>query len=167
MVCALCSAIQLARMNGFSPIVATSSPKHTEYLKSLGATHVLDRSLLSDSINSALPSLTSGKPIHLVFDSWGREREAQRLGYSVLSPGGAFVHVNPFSPDWINDLIAENERKDEGRRIALTKPSYSAPGNKELGKEVSDRISGWLEAGVIVVRGGTALVLMSSDLQTS
>ena len=110
-------------MNGFSPIVATSSPKHTEYLKSLGATHVIDRSLPSDDIKSALPSLTGGKPIHLVFDSWGREREAQRLGYSVLSPGGAFVHVNPFSPDWINDLIAENDKKGEDPFVDLNRTS--------------------------------------------
>ena len=163
MVCALCSAIQLTRMNGFSPIVATSSPKHTEYLKSLGATHVIDRSLPSDDIKSALPNLTVCNPIHLFFDSSFSELESHIFCYIVLSPGGAFVHVNPFSPDWINDLIAENERKGEGRRVALTKPSYSAPGNKELGKEVSDRISEWLEAGVIVVRRATAYVLMSSD----
>ena len=32
-------------MNSFSPIIATSSLKHADFLKSLGATHVLDRAL--------------------------------------------------------------------------------------------------------------------------
>ncbi|HEV7737525.1 MAG TPA: hypothetical protein VGO47_09170, partial [Chlamydiales bacterium] len=37
------SAIQLAKLSGFSPIATTASTHHTDYLKSLGATHVIDR----------------------------------------------------------------------------------------------------------------------------
>jgi NADPH:quinone reductase-like Zn-dependent oxidoreductase len=40
-------AIQLAKLSGFSPIITTSSKKHTDFLKSLGATHVVDRASIN------------------------------------------------------------------------------------------------------------------------
>ncbi|TBU21869.1 hypothetical protein BD311DRAFT_555001, partial [Dichomitus squalens] len=46
--------IQCARMQGFSPIIATSSPRNAAFLNSLGATDVLDRSLPPSDIKSAL-----------------------------------------------------------------------------------------------------------------
>ncbi|EJF55885.1 GroES-like protein [Dichomitus squalens LYAD-421 SS1] len=142
--------IQCARMQNFSPIIATSSIKHEEYLKSLGATHVIDRSLSFDEIKNTLSSLTAGTTIELVYDPWGRDRDSHRFGYSVLAPGGAFVHVNPFAADWLADLVAESEKKGEDKRVALSWSSYNSPGNKELGKEIFDRLPGWLETGVIV-----------------
>ena len=77
------------------PIITTASPKHTASLKSLGATHIVDRTLSPAEITAALPALTGGKPIEYAYDSFGRDRDAQRLGFEVLAPGGAFVTVNP------------------------------------------------------------------------
>ena len=54
------AVIQLAKLSGFSPIITTASLKNTDFLKSLGATHVIDRNadlpssvkaITSDSIN--------------------------------------------------------------------------------------------------------------------
>ncbi len=138
-------------MQGFSPIVTTASPKHTAFLQSLGATHVLDRALSSDEIRAALPALTAGAPIQYVHDSFGRDRDAQRLGFGVLAPGGAFVTVNPHNAEFLADLVEESEKKREGKRIARAFASYAIPGNVTLGNEMCSRLAGWLEAGVIVV----------------
>ena len=46
----LSSVIQLAKLSGFSPIITTSSLAHADYLKSLGATYVLDRNAPLTSI---------------------------------------------------------------------------------------------------------------------
>nr|VWP00375.1 Peptidyl-prolyl cis-trans isomerase (PPIase) (EC [Ganoderma boninense] len=143
-------AIQCARMQGFSPIITTASPKHTAFLQSLGATHIIDRSRSSAEITAALPALTGGKPIEYVYDSFGRDRDAQRLGFGVLAPGGAFVTVNPRDPEYIADLVEESEKKGEGKRVARAFGSYDIPGNGKLGDEIFSRLPGWLETGVLV-----------------
>ena len=135
-------------MQGFSPIITTASPKNSALLKALGATHVLDRALSPDALRAALPAT----PITYVYDAFGRGRDAQRLGYSVLASGGAFVSVIPFDDGTLTDLVEESERKGEGKRIARTRASYTFSGNGELGVEIFKRLTGWLESGVIVVR---------------
>ncbi|EJF58866.1 GroES-like protein [Dichomitus squalens LYAD-421 SS1] len=142
--------IQLARLQGFSPIIATSSLRNAEFLKSIGATDVLDRSLSPADIKNALSSLTGGKPIEYVYDAWGRDRESARVGYSVLAPGGAFATVIPQELTDIADLVEESEKKGEGRRIGQAWATYDTPGNKELGEEIYKRLTGWLETGAIV-----------------
>ena len=144
--------IQAARLNGFSPIIATSSARHSDWLKSLGATHVLDRSLPPSEIKDKLSSLTAGKPIEFVYDAWGRDRESARLGYTVLAPGGAFATVIPQELTDLKDLVEESEKKGEGKRVAQAWASFW-PGNEELGDEIYKRLPGWLETGAIVVSG--------------
>ena len=109
-------AIQLARLSKFCPIITTASLHNEGLLKSLGATHVLDRSLPPSEIKDKLSSLTGGKPIEFVYDAWGRDRESARLGYTVLAPGGAFATVIPQELKDLKDLIEESEKKGEGRR---------------------------------------------------
>ena len=142
--------IQAARLNGFSPIIATSSARHSDWLKSLGATHVLDRSLPPTEIKDKLSSLTGDKPIEFIYDAWGRDRESARLGYTVLAPGGAFATVIPQELTDLKDLIEESEKRGEGKRVAQAWASFW-PGNEELGDEIYQRLSGWLETGAIVV----------------
>ena len=138
-------------MQGFFPIVATASPKHAEHLKSLGATHVLDRALSPDEIRAALPALTGGKPVQYVHDAFGQARDMQRLGFTLVAPGGAFVTVNPRDQEFLADLIEESEKKGEGKRVARAFGSYALPGNVKLGNEMCSRLKGWLETGEIVV----------------
>ncbi|KAF8972287.1 chaperonin 10-like protein [Flammula alnicola] len=73
-------AIQLAKLSGFSPIITTASQKHADFLKSLGASHVLDRSLPAASL--------------YVYDSISSE-DTQRVGLDLLSPGGQLTLVLP------------------------------------------------------------------------
>ncbi|KAJ7617252.1 chaperonin 10-like protein [Roridomyces roridus] len=59
--------LQLARLSGFSTIITTASLKHSDWLKSLGATHVLDRTLPDAALVDAISGLAPG--LSIVFDS--------------------------------------------------------------------------------------------------
>ena len=59
------TAIQMAKLQGFSPILTTSSPRHEAFLRTLGATHVIDRNLSTDNILAEIKKLAGEKPIQL------------------------------------------------------------------------------------------------------
>ena len=63
------TAIQVARLSKFSPIIATASPHNEALLKSLGATHVIDRSLPASTIAAEVEKIADGKPVELVYDA--------------------------------------------------------------------------------------------------
>ncbi|KAI0715785.1 GroES-like protein [Cerioporus squamosus] len=139
-------AIQLARIQGFSPIIATSSLKHADYLKSLGATHVLDRSSPPADILAELPKLTGGQPIVYAYDAIS-VAETQHLAYDALAPEGSLVLVHPFS----TEILAEKVQRDGGsKKIARPYASLQWPGNVKLGEELYARLTEWLEKGILV-----------------
>ncbi|TFK79450.1 NAD(P)-binding protein, partial [Polyporus arcularius HHB13444] len=138
-------AIQLAKLQGFSPIITTSSLKHTDYLKSLGATHVLDRSLPPADILAQLPMLTAGEPIVYAYDAISAA-ETQCLAYNALASGGGLVVTRPRSA-----ALAEREERDCGsKKVAGPYASLQWPGNVRLGEELYARLTEWLEKGIIV-----------------
>lgn len=85
------AALQLARLSGFSPIIVTASLHHTDYLKSLGATHVVDRHLPFEALRSNLAAITS-KPFEVIFDAVSLP-DTQSVAYDLLAPGGCLVLV--------------------------------------------------------------------------
>jgi NADPH:quinone reductase-like Zn-dependent oxidoreductase len=50
--------IQLAKIAGFKKVIAVSSPKHEEFLKNIGATHVLDRFKHLDELKKELEEIS-------------------------------------------------------------------------------------------------------------
>ncbi|KAJ3538749.1 hypothetical protein NM688_g6476 [Phlebia brevispora] len=84
-------AIQLARLSGFSPIIATASLKNADYLKSLGATHVIDRHLSPASVVADVKEITK-EPIRVIYDTVSAD-DTQHIGYEVLASGGILVNV--------------------------------------------------------------------------
>ncbi|KAF5342137.1 hypothetical protein D9611_002031 [Ephemerocybe angulata] len=86
------AAIQLARVSGFTYIIASSSLKHAPYLESLGATHVLDRSLSLSELKASLASL-SLPPIEYAFDSIGDIETSLRSSLAALTPTGKVISV--------------------------------------------------------------------------
>ncbi|OSC97725.1 GroES-like protein [Trametes coccinea BRFM310] len=135
-------AIQVAKFAGFHPIIATASPHNAIYLMSLGATHVVDRSLSHDQILSKLPELTGGKPIEFVYDAISLP-ETMPLAYQALAPGGALAIVLP-------DVIpAELKKEGDNKRIAYVFGNVHAPENRACGVEMYKRLTEWLEKGVI------------------
>ncbi|KAI0746961.1 GroES-like protein [Daedaleopsis nitida] len=144
-------AIQLAKLQGFSPIIATSSLKHTEYLKSLGATHVLDRSLPAEAIHAELAQLTAGKPLMYAYAAIANE-DTQHLAYDALAPGGSLVLSNP----WNVELLQTKVDRDSAaglvppKKVARPFGSLVIPANKAMGEELYKRVTEWLRTGVLV-----------------
>ncbi|KAI0751385.1 GroES-like protein [Daedaleopsis nitida] len=126
-------AIQIAKLQGFSPIITTSSLKHTDYLKSLGAAHVVDRSLPSETILAELPKLTGGKPI--------------KYAYNTI---GGTPHTT--WPTMHLPLAVARDKEAGLAPIKIAKPfaSLRLPGNLALGVEVYKRLTEWLITGVVV-----------------
>ncbi|KAG6808526.1 hypothetical protein H0H92_003830 [Tricholoma furcatifolium] len=85
------NVIQLANLSGFNPIVATASLKNAEHLKSIGATHVIDRNTSPDAQTAEIRKIIPG-PIDVVYDAVSFP-ETQQLGYSLISDGGFLVVV--------------------------------------------------------------------------
>ncbi|KAH9481171.1 Zinc-type alcohol dehydrogenase-like protein C2E1P3.01 [Psilocybe cubensis] len=130
--------IQLAQLSGFSPIFTTASPKHTVFLKSLGATHILDRSLSSSDMRAEIKKICNDKPIHFVYDTVSSE-DTQRTALDILDSGGQMVAVNPLK-------LTPSEDKKAFMVLGILR----APHNVELTETLyHDKISGWLERGLI------------------
>ncbi|KAL1940198.1 hypothetical protein VTO73DRAFT_9149 [Trametes versicolor] len=136
-------AIQLAKLSGFSPIITTSSLRHEEYLKSLGATHVLERTLPSSSIEAEVSKLVGGKPVELVYDAISHA-DTQQLAYDILAPGGHLIIVLP-------DLVpAEKKNAGDNKAVVSVAGSVQMPENRALGVALYSRLTEWLETGKLV-----------------
>ncbi|KAL0058782.1 hypothetical protein AAF712_014519 [Marasmius tenuissimus] len=129
--------IQIAKHLGYSPIITTSSLKHTDHLKSLGATHVLDRSTPDVSLVSDIQAITQNKPIELVYDAVGAITQAQ---IDLLAPGGAFVLADPMA-------LGPKFVFNDGRRLLLV--GGAVHGFKEFGASLFEKLESLLERGVI------------------
>lgn len=81
----LSTVIQLARLSGFSPIVTTASLHNTDLVKSLGATHVIDR--YGDVVAEARKIFSS--PPTLVYDAVSEG--TQESAWEVLAPNGTLL----------------------------------------------------------------------------
>ncbi|KAI0352100.1 GroES-like protein [Trametes cingulata] len=139
-------AIQLARLAGHNPIIATASPHNAPLLKSLGATHVLDRSRSDESILTELPTLTGGKPIEYVLVAlFHHGGEPMRLGRDGLAPGGAFALVSA-SPDFVPEDV---RNPGQGKRVGFVSGSALPPFNRDMGVAMFKQITSWLEKGLI------------------
>jgi len=131
------SAIQLAKLSGFSPIIVTASVKHTDFLKSLGATHVLDRNLSPANLKSEVEKITN-KPVKYVYDAVSLE-ETQKQGDAVLASGGHLMLV-------LSPSISTSD-KHFTAVLALRVLEHNV---KPL-SALYDKLTGWLESGVIKV----------------
>lgn len=131
------------KISGFSPVITTASTKHSELLKSLGATHVLDRKLSSVLLSERINEITGGKPIAFVYDSISSSETVQ-AGLNILSTGGQLASVN--------GMPAEVEvPKDKVVHMVWAGPRM--PQNEKLVSDLyHDVISGLMEDGLIKVR---------------
>ncbi|KAI9573299.1 chaperonin 10-like protein [Boletus coccyginus] len=132
-------AIQFAKLSGFSPIITTASPRNTDLLKSLGATHVIDRHTPPSSFASEIANITT-KPIPLVFDTVAAA-ETQHLGYDTLAEGGHLVVVLPPSV---------KETPGSTKKVVPVLASVHAPANRTIGRALAQNLPALLEAGDIV-----------------
>ncbi|KAF7338089.1 GroES-like protein [Mycena venus] len=85
--------LQFAVLSGLE-VITTSSPAHFDYLKSLGATLVIDRSA-PDAAAQILAA--AGGPVKYVVDAISLT-STQLLGVEILQPKGKLVLVLPLDP---------------------------------------------------------------------
>ncbi|KAF9232956.1 chaperonin 10-like protein [Melanogaster broomeanus] len=130
--------IQLAKMSGFFPIITTAALKHTNYLKSLGATHVIDRYIGFAALQQALARITSA-PLNVIYDTVSI-RETQEGAWALLGPHGRLVLTLPSVID---------RRPDDRREIVLTNGNPHTEDNWETSRQLWMQLSRWLEKGDI------------------
>ena len=136
-------------MNGFSPVIATSSLKHTIFLKSIGATHILDRALSPEKIFDEVSNITGGVPLAYAFDVVS-DKTTLGMAYDALAQGGGLVSVLPGGSE---PLLADHVREGDRKRVVHAAGSlHRIPANRALGLEVYKRVSDWLKDGTLVVR---------------
>ncbi|KAF6751370.1 chaperonin 10-like protein [Ephemerocybe angulata] len=131
--------IQLAKLSGFSPIITTSSLKHEEYLKSLGATHVLDRHepLTTERIQSI-----TDLPIKAIYDAIS-DSESQDRNLDLLAPGGDFAIVLFPEPKLVERASKEN------KRLSVVIAVKVLPENVQVVRQAWPHFEPWLENGDI------------------
>ncbi|KAJ2929659.1 hypothetical protein H1R20_g7448, partial [Candolleomyces eurysporus] len=131
--------IQTAKLSGFNPIITTASIKHGDFLKSLGATHVLDRNASLAGLKESIQSITE-KPVKVVVDAISSE-ETQTLGFTLLAPGGQIAVNLPAI-----DLIKEEGPKENKSLVYVlaTKQGYA-----ELVQEMWTHVTKFLQGGDI------------------
>jgi len=130
--------IQLAKLSGFSPIIATANPAHEKELKALGATDVIDRHLSNDEFRAAVHKITQ-QPIGTAYDVIG-SAQTQQAAWSVVAQGGILVLT-------ANPIVKEEEGK--GRSVIATYGNPRAQPNLLLCRGFWNTLEKWLQDGVI------------------
>ncbi|KZT22238.1 GroES-like protein [Neolentinus lepideus HHB14362 ss-1] len=128
--------IQLAKLSGFSPIIATASLKHTSFLKSLGVDHVIDRKIPLSELTSQLESFTKA-PLEVVYDTVSFP-ETQKAGYSALARGGSIVLV-------LSSQIEVDASAN--KTIAYVFGTVHAPSNRAAGVSLYSKLTSLIEKG--------------------
>ncbi|EMD40158.1 hypothetical protein CERSUDRAFT_46554 [Gelatoporia subvermispora B] len=148
------SSIQLAELAGFSPIITTASPRNADLLKSLGATHVLDRSLTADALGVEVAKITS-QPFEVVFDAVGLPA-TQNSAFDILAQEGQLVTVR-------QDAVGEAKKAvHPGKRVIQVYGSLAVPYHHKAAASLCAALSSLLEEGAIkpmrveVLPGGLA-----------
>ncbi|QRV84262.1 alcohol dehydrogenase [Ceratobasidium sp. AG-Ba] len=97
--------IQFARIAGFKAIATTANARHKEHLKLLGATHIYDRDVTLEAIESEL-----SLPFDRVFDAVPTPT-SQALGVELLTTpsaaGGHYGTVRPLADEFKAKLEAQ------------------------------------------------------------
>lgn len=140
------AVIQLVRLSGFSPIVATASLENSDRLRALGATHVLDRTLPTDALQAEAARIAGGAGFRVVYDTVASP-ETGRMAYALTAPGGDLVMTLP------SKMVQEMAMTDAGaKRVhvsfgAMCVPSLANAATSLLGRLPELLVSGAIQVG--------------------
>ncbi|TBU37976.1 GroES-like protein [Dichomitus squalens] len=129
-----------ARLSGFSPIVATASRHHAAFLKTLGATHVVDRKLSTGELQAEFAKIASGQ-FEVVYDAVSLA-DTFPLSLAATAPGGHLVVVLSAAE------IAEEAEK-QGKNVHHARGWFVAPINREVSGPLLASLPKLLETGDI------------------
>lgn len=130
-------AIQCAKLAGLT-VITTASPKHTNFLESLGATHVIDRNLSTDALIAQILEFLDGRPLKYSLDAVG-SAETEQIAYDLLAPNGGILLVGP-------DTI---RNKVKGKNINQVYGWAHRPENYETAASLFKGLPTLLEEGTI------------------
>ena len=132
-------AIQLAKLSGFSPIITTASLKHEAFIKTLGATHVIDRNTPATALAGKVAGITN-RPLDVVFDSVS-SAETQKLSHDLTATSGTIVVVLPPKVDAV-----------QGKEFVNALGIFKLPHTRPLGERLYSHLTQLIEDGHIKVR---------------
>lgn len=136
-------AIQLAKLSGFSPIIATASLHNTDLLRSLGATHVVDRRLSTVQLREEFGKITK-EPLDVIYDAISSP-ETESTAYELLAPGGKLALVAPPG--------IPAEKAVPGKHFFAVFGSSMFPAeNRAASIRLYQKLTAWLEEGLIKAR---------------
>ncbi|KAL5504372.1 hypothetical protein ACEPAH_8446 [Sanghuangporus vaninii] len=129
--------IQLAKLSGFSPIITTASLHNTDLLKSLGATHVIDRSA---DVPAEAKKILGDTSVELIYDAVSEEA-TQNQAWDLLASGGTLLIILPAKVD-------KEKYKDKTLPDSVA-GNVHLPQIHQLGISLYSKLSGLLESGAI------------------
>ncbi|EKM58633.1 uncharacterized protein PHACADRAFT_253109 [Phanerochaete carnosa HHB-10118-sp] len=131
--------IQFAKLSGFSPIITTGSLHNEVLLKSLGATHIIDRNAPLSELSDTIKAITE-KPVKVAYDAISYP-ETQNAAYDILASGGKLVHV------LFNAL--DKDRLTPDKEVVHVFGSVHPPEQREVGRKLYANLTSLLETGDI------------------
>ncbi|KAE9399386.1 GroES-like protein [Gymnopus androsaceus JB14] len=131
-------AIQIFKFLGFSTIITYASARHTDFLKSLGATHVIDRGEVSvDKLAEAVKKIANA-PIENVYDGVG-DNASIVAALDSLTEGGKLASVDPQAKD-----------RGDGKKVIPIFGSSHMPQNRDFCRILWKHLPRLLQDGTIV-----------------
>ncbi|KIK59145.1 hypothetical protein GYMLUDRAFT_44901 [Collybiopsis luxurians FD-317 M1] len=132
-------AIQLLKYLGFSQILAYASGHQSTFLKSLGATDIIDRKKYSlDQLPEVVGQLKTA-PIKIVYDAVGTA-ETQNASLACTPDGETLVSSLP------TQVV---ELGNSGKKFFSPMAVVHLPECREFGKVICGRLEKWVDKGVI------------------
>ncbi|KAF9527399.1 chaperonin 10-like protein [Crepidotus variabilis] len=158
-------AIQLARLSGFTHIITTASPMHEHYLKSIGATEVIDWTLEVSAVVLSVAKIITSQPIGVVYDTIGTlSGSTAQLGIAIINH--FFAVTGEKGVLVTTDLLpatAEKAKKHEAVELAQVHAAIDGVWNQKLVEIIyQEKLYGWLDEGLLkpnrfeIVKGGLA-----------
>lgn len=134
-------AIQLARLSGFSPIIATASPTNSGHLRSLGATHIIDRNTPLSDLSRSITDITT-EPIRLIYAAVSPP-DIQQAAYDLLAEDGTLIVVL--------NITIEDTKRVANKYIADIFGNPFLPDRRELSAELYKRLPALFDSGDLKV----------------
>ena len=134
-------AIQSAKLAGFT-IITTASLKHVDFLKSLGANHVIDRHMSTEAVAAEITKVLAGQSLKYSVDTVVNAGTSQMV-YDLLAPYGQHLMVLPQA-----DSI---QNKTENKKISVVFGWADTEENYETVTVLYEHLTTILEEGVIKV----------------
>ncbi|KAJ4475918.1 chaperonin 10-like protein [Lentinula edodes] len=117
-------AIQLLNLLGYSTIIAYASARHTDYLKSIGATHVIDRGEIPIGRLADAAKKIANAPIKIAYNAVG-DNDSLAACIAAIVEGGQVADVNP---------QAKNEDSGNGKRVFTIFGSSHHPPHRDFAR---------------------------------